>query len=68
MEPTGQEEERKAEELLVVLPHSRHKGSRVQLGRDREDDQRSQTLEEEVGRSWSEIERMAQDWRRWSRK
>ena len=36
--------------------------------RDREDGPGSQTLEEEVGCSWGEIERMAQDPRRWRRK
>jgi len=34
-------------------------GSGVQLGRDREDGPGSETLEEEVGYSWGEIERMA---------
>ena len=37
MEPTGQEEERKAEELLVVLPHSRHKGSWGEIERMAQD-------------------------------
>ena len=36
--------------------------------RDRKDGPGSETLEEEVGHSWGEIERMAQDWRHWRRK
>jgi len=43
-------------------------GSGAQLGRDRKDGPGSETLEEEVRRSWREIERMAHDWRRWRRK
>ena len=37
----------------------------MQLGKDREDGPGSETLKEEVGRSWGEIERMAQDRRCW---
>jgi len=37
MESIGQEEDRKAEEFLEAQPHSRHRGSGAQLGRDRED-------------------------------
>ena len=33
--------------------------------RDREDGPGSETLEEEVGHSWGEIERMVQDPRHW---
>ena len=33
MESTGQEEERKAEEVLEARPHCRHKGSWAQLER-----------------------------------
>ena len=42
-------------------------GSGVQLGRDRKDGPGLETLEEEVERSWGEIERMAQDRRHWRR-
>jgi len=42
-------------------------GSGAQLGRDRKDGPGLETLEEEVERSWGEIERMAQDRRHWRR-
>ena len=43
-------------------------GSRAQLGRDREDGPGSEMLEEEVGFSSGEIERIAQVRRHWRRK
>ena len=43
-------------------------GSGLQLWRDRVDGPGSETLDEEEGYSWGEIETMAQDRRRWKRK
>ena len=45
MEHTGQEEEKKAEDFLEARTHCRHRGSGVQLGRDREGGPGSETLE-----------------------
>ena len=45
MEPTVQEEKRMAYEFLEASPHSRHRGSWVQLGKDREDSPELETLE-----------------------
>ena len=44
----GREEGRR---IPGAPPHSRHRGSGAQLGRDREDGPGLETLEEEVGRS-----------------
>jgi len=66
--PQGKRKRGRPKRFLEARPHSRHRGSVVQLERAREDDPGSETLEEEVGRSWGELERIAQDRRRWRRK
>ena len=40
----------------------------MHLVRDREDGPGSEMLEEEVGRIWGKIEKMAQEWRHWNRR